>query len=340
MNTSSAQQATGNAPWDPENIRALLISEHHTDSSLNKLASYLPALKEIGVNAIILEVNYHFEFKSYLTIRHPAHIISRHAASEFAKKAHNIGITIIPLFQVLGHQSKGLENSPLLIQHPDFDTTPGAFPFNAGLVSREWDPLNDDINTIVFNLIEEIIEAFQAPAIHIGMAEIFLLGHPRSPSTRYKNPAVLFAYVVNVYRNFLIDTMQKGMLIWGDRLIDGRKLGLGPWETSLNGTWDAIDLIPRDVIVCPWHYKPFPAYPSIDQLASRDFRVLPMSWNDFDAIHELIHYCHSLNNPIFRGFIFSAWNVPVEDIPHFPPLLKGIQILNQLGGQTSVEELN
>lgn len=41
----------------------------------------------------------------------------------------------------------------------------------------------------------------------------------------------------------------------GDRLIDGKTTGIGMWSASLNNTYRAIDMIPRDVMICDWHYS-------------------------------------------------------------------------------------
>jgi hypothetical protein len=38
-------------------------------------------------------------------------------------------------------------------------------------------------------------------------------------------------------------------------LLDGKTTGLGNWEASYNNTWRAIDLIPKDVVICDWHYE-------------------------------------------------------------------------------------
>jgi hypothetical protein len=44
------------------------------------------------------------------------------------------------------------------------------------------------------------------------------------------------------------------MWIWGDRLLDGKTTGMGEWEGSYN-TYRAIDMIPKDVVICDWHYN-------------------------------------------------------------------------------------
>jgi hypothetical protein len=43
--------------------------------------------------------------------------------------------------------------------------------------------------------------------------------------------------------------------IWGDRLIDGKTTGIGEWEGSYNSTFRAVDMIPKDVMICDWHYE-------------------------------------------------------------------------------------
>lgn len=47
----------------------------------------------------------------------------------------------------------------------------------------------------------------------------------------------------------------KQLWIWGDRLLDGKITGLGEWEASMNNTYRAVDMIPKDVIICDWHYE-------------------------------------------------------------------------------------
>ena len=57
---------------------------------------------------------------------------------------------------------------------------------------------------IVFALIDEIIDAFDADALHVGMDEVFLIGNDASPSTKGKDPAEVFAKAVNdMYRHIV-----------------------------------------------------------------------------------------------------------------------------------------
>ena len=73
------------------------------------------------------------------------------------------------------------------------------------------------------------------------------------------------------------------MLMWGDRLIDANVMKYGKWEASENGTAPAIDLIPKDIIICDWHYEQRTDYPSVRYFQEKGFRVWPAGWNNVEA---------------------------------------------------------
>ena len=47
-----------------------------------------------------------------------------------------------------------------------------------------------------------------------------------------------------------------------------------------NGTAPAIDKIPKDIILCDWHYELRDHYPSVAYFQQKGFRVWPASWNN------------------------------------------------------------
>src|SRR6266404_583678 len=179
-------------PW-----RAVHLLEYNTDGDLEALAQNLEKLADMGINVLILEVDYNFEFKSQPKLRRGSNPITREGARKFASACRKLGIRLIPEFQSLGHQSWKGETFPLLTVYPAFDITPGAFPDNQGIYCREWDPLNPEVWRVVFQLMDEIIDAFRADAFHAGMDEVFLLGSELSPSTKGKDVGGLFAKAVN-----------------------------------------------------------------------------------------------------------------------------------------------
>ncbi|HEX5270753.1 MAG TPA: family 20 glycosylhydrolase, partial [Gemmataceae bacterium] len=270
-------------PW-----RALHLINYESDKDLETLGGQVPKLAAMGLNVIVLEIDYGFRFEAYPKLRRGREPITREGAAKLAAVCKKSGVRLIPEFQCLGHQSWKAQTYPLLTVYPEFDLTPGAFPDNKGIYCREWDPLNPKVNEVVFKLIDEILDAFKADAFHVGMDEVFLLGSDKSPSTKGKDPAKLFAKAVNDLHEHLVKKRKVEMLMWGDRLIDAKKYGWGEWEASKNGTAGAVDLIPKDVIICPWHYELKEAYPSVPMFLEKGFRVLPASWRKPDASKALI----------------------------------------------------
>ena len=174
---------TAEHPW-----RALHVINYASDAALEKLAEQLPKLAELGINCLIVEVDYSFAFESHPDLRQGDKPITKEGAHAFHAACQKNGIDLVPQFQCLGHQSWKEHTSPLLTKHPELDLTPGAFPENKGIYCREWDPLSPKTNEVVFPLIDELIDAFDAKAFHVGMDEVFLLASDKAPSTQGATP--------------------------------------------------------------------------------------------------------------------------------------------------------
>jgi hypothetical protein len=325
-----AAEPTADKPW-----RALHVISYTSDDSLSKLAKQLPQLAEMGVNCLILEVNYGFEFQSHPELRHGKRVITKDGAKRFLAACRENNIELVPQFMCLAHQSWEKNTHPLLTKYPELDLTPGAFPNNEGIYCREWDPMNPKTNQIVFALIDELIDAFEAKAFHVGMDEVFLLSSEHARSTKDLDPADVFAKVVNDLHGHIVKKRGLTMLMWADRLIDGEQLNMGEWEASKVGTAPAVDKIPKDIILCPWHYEPRPAYESLPMFMEKGFRILPASWKNTDATLGLIRYARERQtNGRLVGHIFTTWSQRRDDWSQFEPLAKGLVALRETNGKT------
>jgi hypothetical protein len=307
---------------------ALHLINRATDESLVELGSQLPGLAKLGVNCLILEVNYGFDFQSHPKLRASERPISKRGAQRLARTCREHGIELVPQFQCLGHQSWKETTGPLLTHYPELDLTPGAYANNVGIYCREWDPLNPRTNQIVFALMDELIDAFEAKAFHVGLDEVFLLDDQYATSTKDRDPAEVFAQVVNDLHGHLVGEHRLTMLMWADRLIDGERWGLGEWEASQVGTAPAINKIPRDIILCPWHYEPREAYESVPMLMKQGFRVLPASWKNVAASNALIEYAqkHQQNGRLV-GHLFTTWSQEPADLTTWEPIVQGVPLL-------------
>jgi hypothetical protein len=99
------------------------------------------------------------------------------------------------------------------------------------------------------------------------------------------------------------------MLIWGDRLLHAKAIGSGKWEASKNGTHGAIDLIPKDIVVCDWHYEKQTNYPSVPLLLEKGFRVWPSGWQPLEATKTYSDFSRQQRkaNPRLLGYLCTAW---------------------------------
>lgn len=321
--TEAAPRTKPGEPW-----RALHLIGFGTDDDLKLLGTQVPGLAQLGINTIILEVNYSFAYQSHPELRGNNNPITVAGARELTKLCRAHGVRVIPQFQCFGHQSWKQHTAPLLTKYPELDLTPGAFPNNESIYCREWDPLNPKVNQIVFALMDELIAAFQPEAFHVGMDEIFLIGSDKSPSTHGKDPAKVLAQAVSDYHTHLVKKHRLQMLMWADRLLDGKALGMGEWEASTCGTAPAVDLVPKDIILCAWHYNKRDAYPSIPFLLKKGFRVLPSGWKDVAATKALIEFSRAQNNPKIIGHMFTTWGAAKKDsLVAFPAMAEGLKIL-------------
>jgi hypothetical protein len=310
-----------------ETWRGLHVINYKSDGDLDTLGSQVPKLAELGLNVLVVEINYSFQFRTYPKLRQGSNPITPEGAAKFAAVCRKNGIRLIPEFQCLGHQSWKGDTFPLLTAYPELDLTPGAFPQNKGIYCREWDPLNPKVNEIVFALLDEILDGFGADALHVGMDEVFLLGSEHAPSTRGKDPAQVFARAVNDLHGHLVKERKVEMLMWSDRLFDAQKYHWGEWEASKIGTAPAIDLIPKDIILCPWHYERKESYPSIPLFLEKGFRVWPASWRDVEASRALIQFSQKEASPKMLGHLFTTWGGRKGALAEYRPLVEGLPLL-------------
>lgn len=235
-----------------------------------------------GVNTLILRVDYNYQFTSHPELR-DGHGLSKADVQKLVEACRQHRIHLIPQINLLGHQSWANHPGKLLAVYPDFDETPWikmpekySWPNPDGLYCKSYCPLHPKVHEVVFAVVDEICDAFETDAFHAGMDEVFYIGEDKCPRCGGKDKAALFAGEVKTLHDHLAQKGHK-LWIWSDRLLDGKANGLGEWEASANGTAPAIDLIPKDVMLCDWHYER--AQQSAVYFAYKGFNVVSCPWN-------------------------------------------------------------
>jgi Glycosyl hydrolase family 20, catalytic domain len=290
-----------------------------SEDQANALLESLPKLAAVGVNVVIAEVDYSFDFQSHSEVR-AAQFVTRAQAGQMAAAAHAQGIRLIPQINCLGHQSWSSNTLTLLARHPEFDETPGQYPDNKGIYCRSWCPQNPDVNPFVFALIDELIDSFDADAFHVGMDEVFIIGSEYCPRCKGGDPAKLFAKAVNDLHEHIVGQRKKEMLMWADRLLDAKALGYSEWEASKNGTYAAADLVAKDVVLCDWHYEKSSDYPSVRYLLDKGFRVWPSGWQPLEATKAFSTFALT-QKPRVQGYLCTTWGkAKIRNAADWPPL--------------------
>jgi hypothetical protein len=300
-------------------LRGIHLGLGH-DAGVDALIEELPALAEMGLNLLIPEVNYGFAYQLHPELQ-TDDPITMAAAQRLAAACRDHGIRLVPQFQCLGHQSWDKITYPLLTVHPEFDETPGQFPNNESIYCRSWCPQHPDVNGIIFDLFDELLEAFDADALHVGLDEVFLIGSEHCPRCKGHDTAELLAKAVNDYYGHLSERHAE-VWLWGDRLLDAETTGYGIWEAAANGTHPAIDMIPKDIVICDWHYEVLESYPSIALFLEKGFPVLPGGWRNVEAEELLLDatLAHK-DHPQMLGYLCTTWGaVKPGELAAWPPI--------------------
>lgn len=272
---------TQEAPALP--VRGLCIAAPNAGGVARFVKFIDEELAAMKVNTLILRVDFDYQY----TVRPElasATGLSKADISALVEACRRHQIRLIPQVNLLGHQSWAGSLGKLLQVYPEFDETPYvslpekyAWPNDDGLYCKSYCPLHPEVHNVVFDIVDEICDAFQSDAFHAGMDEVFYLGEEKCPRCGGRDKAELFAGEVNKIRNHLAQKGRK-LWIWGDRLIDGKTTGMGIWEASFNNTHRAVDMIAKDVVICDWHYErpdQTPVY-----FAMKGLQVITCPWRD------------------------------------------------------------
>ena len=229
---------------------------------------------------------------------------------------------------MLGHQSWAERLGKLLEVYPQFDETPHVkmpekyvWPNAENLYCKSYCPLHPDVHKVVFDLVDEVCDVFETNAFHAGMDEVFYLGDDKCPRCGGRDKAELFAGEVRTIRDHLAQKNRE-LWIWGDRLIDGKTTGIGRWEASYNYTGRAVDIIPKDVVICDWHYER-PDKTAV-YFAMKGLRVVTCPWrtpgNTVQQVDDMVDFRQQSTKemaPNFYGIMQTVWSGPKDFLREF-----------------------
>jgi len=299
-------------------VRGLSIAAPRTQS-VDQFVKFIDdELAARQINVLILRVDYNYQYKSHPELRDSA-ALSERDVKKIVEVCQHHGIRIVPQINLLGHQSWAGSTGNLLRVYPEFDETPSVkmpgnyeWPNEDRLYCKSYCPLHPGVHKVVFDLVDELLDVFEASDFHAGMDEVFYIGEEECPRCAGHDKAELFAGEVWRIRNHLAEK-ERNLWIWGDRLLDGKTTGLGMWEASMNNTYRAIDMIPKDVFICDWHYER--ADKTAVYFAMKGLKVATCPWRDPEVariqVQDMMGFRNTATTEMkknFQGIILTYWS--------------------------------
>jgi hypothetical protein len=321
MNCNAFARQSDNSKVTPVNIlpvRGFCISAPQSKEVDAFIKFIDEELATRSVNTLILRVDYNYQYESHPELRDSS-ALSKQDVKKLVAVCKKNNIELIPQVNLLGHQSWAGRIGNLLKAYPEFDETPKVkmpdkyiWPNSDGLYCKSYCPLHPGVHDVVFDIVDEICDVFEAEAFHAGMDEVFYIGEAQCPRCSGRDKAELFAGEVRTIRDHL-SLKGRELWIWGDRLIDGKTTGMGEWEASFNNTYRAADMIPKDVIICDWHYErpdQTPVY-----FAMKGLSVVTCPWrNPGNAVlqaQDMVKFRKGATNEMkdhYLGMVQTVWS--------------------------------
>ncbi len=299
-------------------VRGLAIAA----PSINGMDQFIKFIEEElapgHFNLLILRVDWNYDYQTHPELKDPDPL-TKSDIKKIVATCRKHGIKIAPQINLLGHQSWAKTTLALLREYPQFDETPHVktedypgWPNPDGLYCKSYCPLHPDVHKVVFDVVDEILDVFEADMFHAGMDEVFYIGDDKCPRCSGRDKAELFAGEVNKIQNHLALKNRK-LMIWGDRLIDGKETGIGMWEASMNNTYRAVDMISKEVFICDWHYER-PDQTAV-YFAMKGFDVATCPWRKpeiaMEQLNDMIRFRKNSTSAMkehFKGIIATVWS--------------------------------
>src|SRR5208283_2440377 len=160
-------------------IRGLFIFAPTPERLDDFIAFIHKELAPRSVNTLVLRVDYNYQYEGHPELRDGA-ALSKQDVQRLVVACKTDGIRIIPQVSLLGHQSWAGKPNKLLQVYPDFDETPWVklkgeleWPNPERLYCKSYCPLHPKVHEIVFSIVDELCDVFEADAFHAGMDEVF-----------------------------------------------------------------------------------------------------------------------------------------------------------------------
>ena len=265
-----------------------------------RLAAYLK------FNYVVLETWGTFKSEVHPWRNWPDAPCTKAEARRLADIGRDLGVTVIPQMQIFGHASLargGSAKHATLDMHPEYEPLfePGGWV---------WCLANPHTQRVLRELVAEMHEAFGSPPwFHLGCDEA---NRPPCPLCAKHPRAKLVAGHIAGMAKFLKARGARSM-VWHDMFVDAKDPQWSDADNRANGTAEtaaALDLLPRDIVICDWQYQgnrqdAKKDWPTMEYFRSKGFDVCGCPYGNFRSFKPMADALAKMGG---MGFIETTWN--------------------------------
>jgi len=265
----------------------------------------LDTLALLKFNTVMIEINDKLKYE-----RHPdissSGALSKEQLREIAAYARNLQFEVIPQVQTLGHFG-------YVLNKPGYGRLSETAEPKPGRGFWAYCPSNPDVYPLVFDLFTEVIETVEPKRyFHIGHDEFTFVPFGRCERCKNTPPEQLFAREVKKLHDWLAERNLK-TLMWGDELLQDQ-------HGKMYDTYKATPLIPKDIIICDWHYAPWDEFPSLEYFKDNGFQTIACGWYNVRNVYNFTRAAKKVGN---MGYSGTTW-YGIGRIAVTPDLMAGI----------------
>jgi len=268
-----------------------------------QIEQYIRMAAYYKMNVVVLEPWGTFVSKKHPELAWPNSTMTVREIRRLVKIANEIGVTLVPQFNLFGHASGSRESCG---KHVVTDRHPELQPLFEPL-GWTWCLSNPDATSLIEDVVVELHEAFGRPLyFHAGCDEARDMG-TCAVCRRCDYAAVVTNFLSHIHG--VLAARDCRMMIWHDMLIkSGDPRWKGFYAHGSDQAETMLEGLPRDMIICDWYYgapNKEESWPTMRYFKELGFSVLACPWENLEGYRGL---SKAVRSEGLDGMLCTAWH--------------------------------
>lgn len=291
--------------WPALRFRGFHFNPRVVHPNVELAEALIETCARLKMTHVVMQFKGRLELRSHPEGVDPERHWTRAQIERLVERAEELGVEAVPEMKLIGHarwahgggtRGKPLEEMP----HLQDMFNPAGTCFC---------PRSEQAAELATSVIDEVIDIFHDPSIfHISGDEAG--GWATCERCRGEDGGELFARWVNLLHDHLAERGIRTMM-WGDMLLRGENYPDFTAAHALRGTEQAIEDLPRDIIIADWHYGGNEQFPSARYFDEQGFDVVGCPWSSRQGI---INWGRQLAAEDSLGMLATSWHTLLADL--------------------------